>query len=263
MTTPLRSTLLTLAAAAIAAAAAFLLHNQRDVVRAASPIARNAPVLVELFTSEGCSSCPPADALLRELDGTVSSSGQRIVALSEHVTYWNSLGWKDPFSAELFTTRQASYSDRFHLDSAYTPQAVVNGSHQLVGSDRHALLSAIAEERSAPAVGLHILEAHAASDGIHIDYTLDGAADGAELYAAVADDHDESHVERGENGGRTLTHISVVRSLARVQHAAATPGRQEAVLPAAMAGDGPQHLVLFLQRAHLGPVLGTDAHPIA
>src|ERR1700722_11498503 len=92
-------------------------------------------VLVELFTCEGCSSCPPADALLQKVNGKYSDADQLIVGVSEHVTYWNGLGWSDPFSSSAYTERQNAYGQRFHLDSVYTPQIVVNGQEQIVGSD--------------------------------------------------------------------------------------------------------------------------------
>ena len=99
-------------------------------------------VLVELFTSEGCSSCPTADALLRQINGTQTNGGRLIVGISEHVTYWNSLGWSDPFSSSIYTDRQNGYGQRFRLDSVYTPQMVVNGTEQFVGSDQTALTRA-------------------------------------------------------------------------------------------------------------------------
>jgi hypothetical protein len=89
-------------------------------------------VLVELFTSGGCSSCPPADALLQKVNGKYSDAGQLIVCVSEHVTYWNGLGWSDPFSSPAYTERQNAYGQRFHLDSVYTPQIVVNGRSRLL-----------------------------------------------------------------------------------------------------------------------------------
>ena len=122
--------------------------------------ARPRPVLVELFTSEGCSSCPPADALLREVNGTRTAAGQLIVGISEHVTYWNNLGWADPFSASIYTERQNAYSRSLNLDSDYTPQMVVNGREQFVGSDRAQLQRALRTEQQAPAqVDVRILSA--------------------------------------------------------------------------------------------------------
>jgi hypothetical protein len=92
-------------------------------------------VIVELFTSEGCSSCPPADAVLRQVNLKETSAGQLIVGISEHVTYWNDLGWRDPFSAPEFTERQNVYASRLSPEGPYTPQMVVNGREQFVGSD--------------------------------------------------------------------------------------------------------------------------------
>src|SRR5260370_8350553 len=100
-------------------------------------------VLVELFTSEGCSSCPPADALLQQVNGRCSDSGQLIVGVREHVTYWNSLGWSDPFSSPTYTECQNAYGQRFHLDSVHTPQLITNRHHPIISINSAALLRAI------------------------------------------------------------------------------------------------------------------------
>ena len=105
-------------------------------------------VLVELFTSEGCSSCPPADALLRQVNRTRTTADQLVVGISEHVTYWNGLGWSDPFSSPAYTDRQNAYSERFHLEGVYTPQMVINGAEQIVGSDQAALVRAVQAEQA-------------------------------------------------------------------------------------------------------------------
>src|ERR1700727_2065958 len=143
----------------------------------AAPSAMKAQktVLVELFTSEGCSSCPPADALLRQVNGTQTSEGQLIVGISEHVTYWNSLGWSDPFSSSDYTDRQNAYSERFHLEGVYTPQMVINGAEQIVGSDPAALLHAVQEEaEERPRIFLRILSLGVAGTTLTVNFSTSG-----------------------------------------------------------------------------------------
>ena len=114
-------------------------------------------VIVELFTSEGCSSCPPADSLLGRIHLKETTAGQLIVGISEHVTYWDDLGWKDPFSAQVFTDRQSVYASRLSAEGPYTPQMVVDGREQFVGSDSGTLQRALADEARQQHVDLRIL----------------------------------------------------------------------------------------------------------
>jgi len=129
-------------------------------------------VLIELFTSEGCSSCPPADALLRQVNGSRTAGDQLVVGISEHVTYWNGLGWSDPFSSPAYTERQNAYSERFHLEGVYTPQMVINGAEQIVGSDRAALLRAVlAEEGQHPRVSVRILSSQVVGNSMTVSFS--------------------------------------------------------------------------------------------
>ena len=173
------------------------------------------PVLVELFTSEGCSSCPPADDLLGKLNGLKTDHGQVIVALSEHVTYWNQLGWSDPYSAEIFTERQNTYGDRFHLDSVYTPQIVVNGDREVLGSDRDAVLTAVNVQSGMSKETLKIDSVVLDNEALVVTYEASGPmpVGKVQIFAALADDLDSSQVARGENAGRVLKHVAVARSL--------------------------------------------------
>jgi len=223
-------------------------------------------VLVELFTSEGCSSCPPADALLRQIDRTQTASGQFIVGISEHVTYWNSLGWSDPFSASTYTERQNGYGQRFNLDSVYTPQMVVNGSEQFVGSDKASLTRAIQRQPSHPeAITLNIASINRNGNTLAVTFSTSGdvPASGADIIAVLADDLDQSSVARGENSGRTLTHAAVARSLTRV--ATVRSAREETVsipIPASFQPSQRHHLILFAQAPGYGRVLGADSKPL-
>ena len=167
------------------------------------------PILVELFTSEGCSSCPPADALLAEL-----ASRPDVLALSFHVDYWDRLGWKDPFSSREATQRQNRYAALLDLATVYTPQIVVDGRRQVVGSDRadveHALDQARRDRQEVP-VTLALEHGQAQ---IKLGPGSDAAA--ASVLLIGFDRRHVTAVKRGENGGRTLTHVDVVRGVEEI-----------------------------------------------
>lgn len=229
--------------------------------------ASHSAVLVELFTSEGCSSCPPADELLQQINGRSTPEGQLIVGISEHVSYWDSLGWKDPFSSDFYTKRQSEYSQHFGLGSAYTPQMVVNGGEQFVGGDRRALAAAFSREASRRQIQLHITAALVAGNQLAFSYSASDlpANQKLQLFAVLVDDSDRSSVLRGENSGRELAHVSVARAFASmgVLHAAE---QQSLSLPLpssfnAKTGTG-HHLVLFAQQSGAGEIFGVDTRPI-
>ena len=223
-------------------------------------------VLVELFTSEGCSSCPPADALLRQVNGSRTSAGLLVVGISEHVTYWNQLGWSDPYSSPAFTDRQNAYGQRFHLDGVYTPQMVVNGAEQIVGSDRAALEQAVQKEAEQPSrMSLHIRSLSAAGDKLTVKFSADGEvpAKGVDVIAVLADDSDKSNVLHGENSGRLLAHVAVARSISRVGKVQAAGERTvEIQIPSSFQTSQGHHLILFAQTPGNGRVLGTDTKPL-
>ncbi len=170
------------------------------------------PVLVELFTSEGCSDCPPADRILEELDTQQPIAGAQAIVLSEHVTYWNHQGWTDPFSLDQIDQRQKDYGDQFRLDSVYTPQAVIDGSAQLVGNNGPGLAKAVAQAAATPKKPLTIAEAH--WDNGAVSFVVQASDDkGSRLVAALAADATGKKITGGENSGRTIHHVAVVRAI--------------------------------------------------
>jgi hypothetical protein len=172
-----------------------------------------AAVLVELFTSEGCSSCPPADAVLSRLHREQPVPGVQLIVLSEHVDYWNNLGWQDPFSDARFSERQSRYGGRI-----YTPQAMIDGRTDVLGSDAGGIVQAAKAAAREPhgAVALS-----GTGTTVRLSVTgLSGHSD-ARVMVAVVEDGIVSKVERGENAGRTLSHTAVVRALREVGRIAA------------------------------------------
>ena len=163
------------------------------------------PVVVELFTSQGCSSCPPAIALLNEM----SKKRSDVLPLAFHVTYWDRLGWKDPFSLEAATERQDRYGHRFG-DGSYTPEMVINGSVGLVGSHRDEVNAAIAQAKESQLDGPDV---SVGKNGENVAIRI-GSGNGNGKVLLIGFDHEHTtKIGRGENGGRTLAESNVVRSI--------------------------------------------------
>ncbi len=232
-------------------------------------------VLVELFTSEGCSSCPPADDVLRRLHNSrvdsrvdANTQGLQIVGLSEHVTYWNRLGWADRFSTSTFTDRQSDYAERFHLSSVYTPQMIVNGEREVLGSDGDAVLKAVRQVAPASSLTIRILSTKIADKKLEVAWQIVGSQPGhmPDIFAALTDDSATTQVRHGENAGHSLTHVSIARSLVQldVQHDAAAPAAPNTahlLLPFDETGASSpaRHLILFAQEPHSGRVLAVES----
>src|SRR3984893_13333840 len=221
------------------------------------------PVLIELFTSEGCSSCPPADALLAKLDRSQPVNGAELIVLSEHVDYWNDIGWKDPYSSHEYSERQRAYAARFGRGSVYTPQMVIDGHSELVGSDERRAIQAVEHEATFAKVPLSLSAIRFESKdklGVHVEVDPLGpsvAVHSASLFLAIADDSDESQVSRGENAGRTLKHVAVLRSLVSV----GTVGKTDKVsrdisVKFSSEGGRPLRIVGIIQESSAGRVLG-------
>jgi hypothetical protein len=213
------------------------------------------PVLVELFTSEGCSSCPPADALLRTLDNTQPVAGVQLIVLGEHVDYWDDLGWKDTYSSHAFTVRQQTYADRLRVDGPYTPQMVVDGNFQFVGSDRERANQAFEKARALPKVMIKISSLKVENGTLRAHIETDALPSPAEVFIALALDHAQSQVLHGENGGHRLEHVAVVRNLVKLGNAS----RGETFskdLSLAVTPDQPYRLIAFVQELKQGKILG-------
>jgi hypothetical protein len=167
-------------------------------------------VLVELFTSEGCSSCPPTGRVLSQLEKAQPNDEVETITLALHVDYWNYLGWKDEFSQKQFSERQSGYAEHFRIDSVYTPQMVVDGQTQLVGSNLAAANNAILQAAKNQKASIDLADA---GDNLKVKISDVPAHDDSYVWLAIAEDDLKTNVRRGENGGKTLEHVSVVREL--------------------------------------------------
>jgi len=171
--------------------------------------------VVELFTSEGCSSCPPADVLVAKIEK--ENKDQPVYVLAYHVDYWNRLGWKDAFSSADYSKRQNEYAGYLHLRQIYTPQIVVNGKTEFVGSEESTLRNAIKTNLQLTSqVQLSLNVSSFGQGQANLKYHADGIDKNTVLMIAVLQKNAQTKVERGENGGRTLSHVQIVRKLQRI-----------------------------------------------
>jgi hypothetical protein len=219
----------------------------------------HTPVLVELFTSEGCSSCPPADEFLRKLDASQPIPGAHLIVLSEHVDYWDHDGWKDPYSSSVFTSRQSGYCQALRVDEPYTPQMIVDGGAVLKITDPQQMGQIFQKAAAAPKIPVAISSLAVDGDAVRGRVHLDSApAKDAEVYVAIAIDHTDSQVLRGENKGRHLAHTAVVESLKKVgklQPGAAFDQDFQLKLKNGESA-GNLRIVAFVQQRNEGKVLG-------
>lgn len=228
----------------------------------------HAAVLIELFTSEGCSSCPPADALLEKLDRSQPVPGADLVVLSEHVDYWDDIGWKDPYSSRQFSIRQGAYADRFHLEGPYTPQMVVDGDMQLVGSDERRAIQVIANAAKAGKLPVKLSSLHLEGDtlAVHVEVgpllSLIKPTSG-QIWIALADDSDQSNVRRGENAGRILKHVAVVRNLGQVGILDRGGFSKDVKVNLEKADQRNLRVIAIVQEAETGKVLGVGSHRLS
>ncbi len=240
------------------AAAALLILTLTAAAFAQAPQKSSRPLVVELFTSEGCSSCPPADALLASLERQATFNGRPIIVLGEHVDYWNGLGWHDRFSSAAFTERQQEYARRLGVPEIYTPQMIVNGRTQFVGNDPDALQKAFTAPDDSPSdpVTLDISRDNVA----HISVT--NAPRGSHVFLAVTETNLTTSVHGGENKNHELHHAAVVRQLrdlgkAKGFFSANTPLKLDPTWNRANL-----HVIAFTQNGDAGPIDGAASAPL-
>jgi hypothetical protein len=213
------------------------------------------PVVVELFTSEGCSSCPPADALLVKLSHENPPKGAQLILLGEHVDYWNYIGWTDRFSSSTFSDRQNTYANHLHLGSVYTPQMVIDGHLQTVGNGAAEVYRDISKAAAEPKPAQVVLRWEP-QQKLNIAVHTPTSAQ-SKVLLAITEDGLSTAVERGENGGRTLQHAAVVRQLREL--GAANNGQFEASFDVAPHPDWNQSklkVAVLVQDAGSGRILG-------
>ncbi|GGA60556.1 coproporphyrinogen III oxidase [Edaphobacter acidisoli] len=245
---------------ALTVSAALLVLFSASLRVADAQTSTRTPVLVELFTSEGCSSCPPADTLLAKLSELQPVQTANIIVLSEHVDYWDHQGWRDRFSSASLTDRQRAYGTIFRVPDIYTPQIVVDGASQFVGTDSRHILDAIQHQSQATKLNLVLSKANVDGDRIAASISIATPTDTlkGDLYAALVDPSDTTNVSGGENKGHSLQFVNVVRTFQHIgslkdlrsgPHSFTIEAPKDSK-PAAM------RLIVFAQSKDNGPVLG-------
>jgi hypothetical protein len=235
------------------AAQAFIIIKDKDTLKA-NTAADKGFAVVELFTSEGCSSCPPADALVAKVQN--ESAGKPVYILAYHVDYWNRLGWKDVFSDAAYSARQRQYSHWIKGADVYTPQAVINGSKEFVGSQEGILRSTIKEKLAeTPQTELLLNDLTAAGGKITFKYHVQNITNNSSLVVALVEKNATSKVMKGENAGRTLSHVQIVRELQNINPGNRDKGSVSMALPADFNGNG-YEIIAFVQNTTNGEITG-------
>ena len=236
---------------------------ESNATKTETSVAAAHPVLIELFTSEGCSSCPPADALVQKLDAHQPIPGAQLIVLSEHVDYWDHDGWKDPNSSAALTERQSAYVRVLGLSTPYTPQLIVDGTTEVHANDPQQLEKVLRNAATTPRVGVRIGAVSVDSGDApviraHVDTDTNLEKHNADVFVAVALDHVESQVLHGENGGRRLTHVAVVQQLTKIGKLQKGKTFAEDVQLKLKPGTDPKNvrLIVFVQESGPGRLLG-------
>ena len=249
------------------------LHVAGEEQQLVSAEKQTVPVIVELFTSEGCSSCPPADEVLAQFEKTQPIAGAEIIALGQHVDYWNRLGWTDPYSSAGFSQRQGRYAEAFGKDGVYTPQMIIDGQTEFPGGNKNRARETIAQAAHAPKanVELSLLAENAdgkKSNAIPLSIRVAklpavSAGDVAEVMLAITESNLSTNVASGENAGRRLRHASVVRQLSFLGSASSQTDQAFTATPILTLARGLNRrnlrAVVFVQERASRRVLGAAA----
>ncbi len=202
-------------------------------------------IVLELFTSQGCSSCPPADRLLNEV------KSDNIIALSYHVDYWNYIGWKDPFSKSVYTDRQRSYSSKFNSSTIYTPQLVINGQEHIVGSDRRLLNQKITKYSKANnANSVSLAEVSKSEDVVNFNYEVEGNLENSYIRTILVINERKTSVKRGENRNRELVNTNIVVNELRFK-LEANSGKGSIVIPEIVKPSDDLSLIVVIENKDL------------
>ena len=243
---------------AVLAARAFLRSTPSSVI-SQTGLAKGFAV-VELFTSEGCSSCPPADQLVARIQQ--EEKDQPVYILAFHVDYWDRLGWKDAFSDHRYTQRQNKYASWLKLQSIYTPEIVVNGRDEFVGSQEKTLRSAILSGLGqTPTAEIEISDVRSAGGKVSWHYKVSSGVRNSSLIVAIVQRSATTEVKAGENGGRTLEHVQIVRNLSTISIGRDASGAGSVDLPQGSIG-GRAELIGFVQDDTDGQILAATRSPI-
>ncbi len=228
---------------------------QNQVLSGPAPVA-----VVELFTSEGCSSCPAADRLASQIDKSFKTLEKSVFVLAYHVDYWDYIGWKDRFAKPEFTERQRDYGEKFRLEGIYTPQMIVNGESQFVGSNSGMAQAAIFEALKTGAIFDIALEiTWIASNQLSVKYSLSSIPVDATIQLALVEKHLINNVTRGENSGRKLEHDNVVRDFDK------SDARERSERSLAVAKDinlENASVIAFIQNNQTGEIVAATSHNI-
>ncbi len=219
-----------------------------------------APVLLELFTSEGCSSCPPADQLLTKLDREQPVSDVELIVIGEHVDYWNRGGWSDPYSSPAFSQRQQHYAALLHADDVYTPQLVVDGTSQLVGSNWPKAKAAIEAAQHSQKLTISLeLSDTGAKRKLNTKIGASSSFTSGDVFLVLAADAVNTQVSGGENSGRHLFHTAVAYSIMKIGSISARSGFENTSSISTHSKWGSEtRIVVFVQDPKTGRVLGAS-----